>query len=99
MPLPDPVQDKSWYGESWIIYPLDRFPVSTNFGILHKAKLEFHLIVASIARRVFRRAEHIEKLSIAEAEWYQASLESWYNGLPESLTPANIVFPTQLKIQ
>lgn len=82
-----------------MIYPLDRFPVPTNFGHLHKAKFEFHLILTNLARRVFGRADHIAKLSVSEAKGYQALLESWYNGLHESLTPANIVFPAQLKLQ
>ena len=99
-PLPDPDQDPHWYGETWIQYPLSQTLFNTKDGSLFKAKLELGLILNALAAQLFDVGDGDEaKLSSQNAVDFSMKLTAWFSSLPLCLTPAEIVFPFQLKLQ
>jgi len=101
-PLPDPKEDPSWYGETRVRYPSSQALVSLNHGYGFKAKAELAIIMNSLGSRLFGRKDDPEDPAPASTETvleYINKMNDWFVSLPPCLTAAEIVFPSQLKIQ
>ena len=99
-PLPDPEQDTQWYGETWIQYPLSHTLCSANDGSLFKAKMEFAIILSALATGQLDSSGNASPQRLSETtNVFMTKLNAWYASLPACLTPAEIVFPSQLKLQ
>jgi len=101
-PMPDPDEDPSWYGETLVRYPSSRTLVSLNNGHGFKARAELGHIMNSLATRLFARQEGLPGTIPPSTDMvleYLDKLNNWFVSLPHCLTAAEIVFPSQLKIQ
>ncbi|KAK1830892.1 hypothetical protein QBC39DRAFT_100834 [Podospora conica] len=98
MPLPDPNNGSSWYGEFYLEYPL----CSTYFPAFHAHTVQgiasLRTILGDIASKAFRNGKKVHCLTWDEAMQYKAQLDKWFEDLPDPLTPKRIVFPWHLKI-
>ena len=98
--LPDPEQYSGWYGETWIKYPLNQTLCPVQFGQLFKAKAEFCVILNRLGSNLFKDDKiSATGLSTKETTDFANEFSTWYAALPSPLTPENIVFPAQLKLQ
>lgn len=97
--MPDPSQNPEWYGEMWLKYPHSSALYPAKSGELFKAKAEFHAILNDAGHRIFDTAAHPKKPTVAEVAELYIRFRSWYDHLPEPLTPRMIVLPAELKLQ
>lgn len=97
-PMPQPEQDRAWFGELTFQYPLDETLCALEFGHLTKAKNELLVIIHRIGASVFDKEVRIQLCSELLFNFI-TQLDSWYSGLPTCLSPAAISFPAQLKLQ
>lgn len=98
-PLPDPAQNRDWYGEIWVMYPKDSSIFAVYFGYVFKSMVELHVLMAKIASQVFSIPNTVKKLPYDEGVEYESKLDSWYGRLPKIMSPRSIVFPARLKAQ
>lgn len=101
-PLPDPKEDREWYGETWVHYPANQAAIPLNHGYTCKAKAELAQIVNLIAKRLFAVEEGSKGPSpplVGMVKDYSAKLQHWFTNLPPCLTAREIVLPFQLKLQ
>lgn len=94
--LPDPSKDPSWYGETWVNYPLNRGLSPLNMGQVLRARCQFRIIMNEFCNTAYSGGY---KIDLELANHFRGRLESWYHGLPESLTPRRIVLPGHLQLQ
>jgi hypothetical protein len=96
--LPDPTIDLDWYGEIWFQYPMsaDRLPL--NFGQEFRAKAQFRIIMNEFSLAAFSDANK-PAITLAKANELYVQLRRWWERLPESLAPKNIVLPGHLQLQ
>lgn len=99
MPLPDPNEGTSWYGEFYLEYPLSTTAFPAHHAHTVKGIASLRAILGDIACRAFRNGKKVHCLTWDEAMQYKARLDKWFEDLPEPLTPKRIVFPWHLKIQ
>ncbi|KAK3310454.1 uncharacterized protein B0T15DRAFT_389212 [Chaetomium strumarium] len=97
-PLPDPSQQPQWYGELWVKYPASQTPLPTYHGLLFKAKAEFWTIMNEVSRLTFSHYCSPTRLSVSQILQFYGRLRSWWQNLPEALTPGRIALPHQLKL-
>ncbi|KAK4450362.1 nitrate assimilation regulatory protein nirA [Podospora aff. communis PSN243] len=100
-PLPDPEADPNWYGETRVRYPSSQALVSLNHGHGFKAKAELAIILNSLATRLFECEDESQGPAPASSGLvleYINRMNGWFDSLPQCLTAAEIVFPSQLKI-
>jgi len=97
-PLPDPITSPKWYGELQVKYSMDTDNFSTYFSLLFKAKAEMCVIMNEISMCCFTESG-IPTLSLKDLTSFNSRLESWFNSLPNSLHPHNIVLPGQIMLQ
>lgn len=99
VPLPDPDDSPSWYSGFWLQYS-SAHPSYMSFGALFKAKAELAVILSRISAEFFgQRHYRDDDRQRTLALEFSARLYAWYCSLPESLAPAKLVFPSQLKLQ
>lgn len=79
-------------------YPLTQSPVPTHHGLLFKAKADFWTIVNEFSLLTFSHHRSPSKLSVNQVFAFYNRLRAWLHGLPEPLTPKNVVLPAQLKL-
>ena len=99
MPLPDPEQGSSWYGEFYLQYPLDQAVFPAHHGHTVRSIATIRAILGDIASRAFRGGKKVHCLTWDEVMEFKAKLDKWFEELPDPLTPRKIVFPWHLKIQ
>lgn len=95
-PLPDPSENALWYGEVWLNYPLSHSLVPLNFGQMYKAKSQFRVIMNEYCHAAYSENSEV---TLEKANELLFKLKSWFNGLPESLSPKRIALPGQLQLQ
>lgn len=95
-PLPDPLQDPSWYGEVWVKYPLNHGLSSSCASEVFRARSLFRIVMNEFCDAAYSKDSEVD---IDLAYQLRERLEGWYNSLREPLTPKRIVLPGQLQIQ
>jgi hypothetical protein len=99
-PLPDPNEDPGWYGEFSVRYPLSQTICSIDYGRVFKARNEVSIIINRLACHLFDEDVHVVSgCSPKRFADFAMELMTWYSSLPVQLTPARVVFPSQLKLQ
>ncbi|PVH95428.1 putative C6 transcription factor [Periconia macrospinosa] len=93
--LPDPLNEPDWYGEVWVKYPLSGRLVPLSFGQVIKGRSEFRVIMNEACQVAYKKDS---TMTLSKANELLSRLRSWYNGLPEVLTPRFIVFPGHLQL-
>ncbi|KAL7913972.1 hypothetical protein GGI35DRAFT_231253 [Trichoderma velutinum] len=93
--LPDPSQDRNWYGEIWLKYPLTDTLSPSCFGDIFRAKSHFRIIMNE-----FCCAAYSEGSQVTEEKAYELllKLKHWYDSLPGPLQPKTIVLPAHLQL-
>lgn len=97
-PLPDPMEQPQWYGELWVMYPLNQSPLPTYHGLLFKAKADYWTIITEFLLLSLSRPRATARLPVHKILGFYNRLRAWLHGLPEPLTPKKIVLPHQLKL-
>lgn len=102
--LPDPERNAEWYGESWVVYPLDGRLYSLNSAEFFKAKCELSCILNQLGLDFFERKGDTGKdtgkqPSQETLRSHLINLGTWKFFLPASLSAVEIVFPFQLNLQ
>ena len=97
-PLPDPAAYPQWYGELWVKYPLGKSPLPTHHALLFKAKADLWTVVNDFSVQFFRDSDSLRRLSHDQVCTYYNKLVSWYERLPDPLTPRKITLPNQIKL-
>lgn len=95
-PLPDPLQDPSWYGEVWVKYPLTHGLSASCVSEVFRARSLFRIIMNEFCDAAYSEDSEV---NIDLAYQLRERLEDWYNNLREPLTPKRIVLPGQLQLQ
>lgn len=98
---PDPKHDPGWFGEIWLKYPSSSVLIPIQVGLTFQTKMNF-AVVLNEAMLDYHRDSNEDDLAqngAARIMTVVQKLESWYQSLPEPLSPSNIVFPSHLKIQ
>jgi hypothetical protein len=71
-----------------------------EYGHIFKARSEFCVILNRISIKFFNneggKAAQSSRKTVAD---FVGDLTAWYFSLPDPLTPKNIVFPSQIKLQ
>jgi hypothetical protein len=97
--LPNPDQNRDWYGELWLQYPDGHALCPTNFSSFFIAKCRLLVILNRITFKFFKgEAKHAHPSSTTIVKFI-TELRKWYSSLPHSLGPTEVVFPSQLKLQ
>lgn len=96
--LSDPSTDASWYGETWVKYPLSEELLSTNHSHVFYSIAQFRVILNEIANQSFGHSGSRKGLSLEETYKYSLRLEEWFQNLAEPLSAKNVVLPSQLKL-
>ncbi|OAA35696.1 Zn(2)-C6 fungal-type DNA-binding domain protein [Metarhizium rileyi] len=96
--LPHPKDVPAWYGETWLKYPLSSTLFPSNSGDVFKARAEFAMIQNDVARRLFASPASASQLSAVEVAGFYYRFKSWYDSLPEALSPQRAVLPSHLKV-
>lgn len=94
--LPVPSQDRNWYGEIWLKYPLTDTLSPSYFGDIFHAKSQFRIIMNEFCCTAYSEGSQV---TIDKAYDLRLKLKRWYNGLPGSLQPKTIVLPSHLQLQ
>ncbi|OAA66323.1 Zn(2)-C6 fungal-type DNA-binding domain protein [Cordyceps fumosorosea ARSEF 2679] len=94
-PLPDPEEDPDWYGQLWVQYPASATRVSLCFEQVFERKTRFRIIMHEFCEEAYGTSLGVNSF---KAEGLRRKLQRWFEDLPESLDPRNIVLPSQLQI-
>lgn len=97
--LPNPDQNRDWYGELWLQYPDGHTPCPSNFSSLFVAKSRLINIVNRITFKFFKKEAKNASPTPAAIVKFITELQKWYSSLPRCLSPTKIVFPSQLELQ
>lgn len=97
-PLPNPDEHPFWYGDFKLRYPLSSTLVPAQYGHYFKAISGLRSIINDMAAVSYSQKENNTE-SPSRIWSIFSRLEKWYLGLPAALSPRNIVFPWQLKVQ
>ncbi|KAM6510043.1 hypothetical protein FALCPG4_017674 [Fusarium falciforme] len=97
-PLPDVELDSAWYGDISLLYPPVHRCCPMNFGHLFKAKSELAVILNQISLTLLNNQGISPQETFDTVNETSAKLETWYRSLPACLSPAEIVFPVQIKL-
>ncbi|KAI6750893.1 hypothetical protein HG530_014343 [Fusarium avenaceum] len=98
--VPDPEQDIDWFGEIWLKYPSGSALVPLQCGLTFKAKMDFSVILNEAMLDIDRDSNKdlLTQNGATRIIAITRLLDHWHHNLPESLSPTNIVFPSQLKL-
>ncbi|KAJ3473207.1 hypothetical protein NLG97_g10449 [Lecanicillium saksenae] len=94
-PLPDALEDPDWYGQLWARYPSSSTRTSLSFGQVFEQKTYFRIIMNEFCEEAYATSLGV---NVFKAEGLRRKLERWYENLPKSLDPKNIVLPGQLQL-
>ncbi|KAF0638647.1 hypothetical protein FPSE5266_04706 [Fusarium pseudograminearum] len=92
--LPDPLKDPSWYGETWVRYPLNHGLLPLNMGQVLRERCQFRIIMNEYCNAAYSGY----KIDLDLAYHFHGRLQNWYHELPESLIPKRIVLPGHLQL-
>ncbi|KAM0257974.1 hypothetical protein ACHAPA_011474 [Fusarium lateritium] len=98
--VPDPGRDAEWFGEIWLKYPSSSALVPLQCGVTFKAKMDFSVILNEAMLEIERGSNKdlLTRTGTTRIIAITKKLDHWYHNLPESLSPTNVVFPSQLKL-
>ncbi|KAK4196408.1 hypothetical protein QBC40DRAFT_234412 [Triangularia verruculosa] len=105
VPLPDPATNPEWYGQIWLKYPGDTELHTTHFPQLFQAQCQVRVIMNDMWSERFGSSRQSSPegsstlhpaTQLEQANQFYARLKAWYDALPAPLTPASIVFPSQI---
>ncbi|KAF4334289.1 nitrate assimilation regulatory nirA [Fusarium beomiforme] len=97
--IPDPDRDPSWFGEIWLKFPSSSVLIPLRTGLVFKAKSDFSVVLNKCMLEIEDAPDdYVYQNGAIKIIDVIKKLEDWYNGLPEPLSPANIVSPSQLKV-
>lgn len=98
VPLPQPDERPTLYGDLDLQYPLHEGLISTDYGHLFRAASMLRVILNDIAALAFTSKG---SSSMPADRWldFRDQLEAWYQELPTSLLPKNIIWPAQFAMQ
>lgn len=97
-PLPDAVENPSWYGEIWFRFSSTSALFCTHFGQLFQAKVQLWTFAHNVSARFYKEKITI-KPSVTQVMECYAELKRWYHHLPLSLKPNRIVTPYHIQLQ
>ena len=99
--LPDPKRDPDWFGEIWLKYPSSSVLIPIQVGLTFQTKMNFAVVLneAMLGSDRDSNEDDLAQNGSVRIISVVKKLESWYQSLPEPLSPSNIVFPSHLKIQ
>ncbi|KAH6683674.1 hypothetical protein F5X68DRAFT_171888 [Plectosphaerella plurivora] len=95
VPMPDPTEDPSWYGEVWVKYPLAQTLSRVFMAHMFRERCRLRTILAAASKALF---EPGAALTPELAGYYAHLLDAWYHQLPECLRPRWIVHPTHFQL-
>lgn len=100
-PVPDPEHDTDWFGEIWLKYPSGSALVPLQCGVTFKAKMDFSVVLNEAMLEIDKDSnkDFLTRNGATRIIAITKRLDRWYQNLPEALSPTNIVFPSQLKLQ
>ncbi|KAL1873008.1 hypothetical protein Daus18300_004149 [Diaporthe australafricana] len=100
VPLPDPGDDPSWYGDFALMYPPSTTPTPMHWPHTFRAMCALRLIMNEVSYETFgdHHPQAVMGLPQEKALEIQAQLEEWYLSLPEPLKPKMAVFPSHLRL-
>lgn len=98
---PQPEYDRAamTFGEIYIAYPGYKDTVPMNIGSTVVALMELFMLMNRITYDSFHKSANENEFTSEQALAYRAKLITWFNRLPKSLSPVNIVLPCALKLQ
>jgi hypothetical protein len=99
--VPDPEHDTDWFGEIWLKYPSGSALVPLQCGAIFKAKMDFSVILNEAMLEIDKDSNNdfLTQNGVTRIIAITKKLDHWHHNLPDSLSPTNIVFPSQLKLQ
>ncbi|KAF4943175.1 hypothetical protein FSARC_15000 [Fusarium sarcochroum] len=99
-PVPDPERHTDWFGEIWLKYPSSSVLVPLKLGLIFKAKTDFSILLneAMLETQRHHDDDHLTQTGAKRIMKVVQKLDTWYQALPEQLSPSSIVFPSQLKL-
>ena len=97
-PVPSSRESPEWYAQIWLRYPEHSVPINANFGVFFEYRARFRIIMAQYCNAAYGK-QRDAALSIIDAHLYRLQMLEWFESLPDSLRPENIVLPPQLQLQ
>lgn len=98
MPPPDPDENPAWFSDVYVQYPLSETRFITSHGHLFSAWSDLRVITNNLSLVTYNR----DSPAAISADQYLSlhrQLKAWFTSLPAPLTPENIVWPSQFKLQ
>ncbi len=97
-------KDPSWYGEIYLQYPQKEKLIPMRLQHCVMAKCSLRALTNKIGIEAFsgdidRDTTSRMKLSLDRTLHFKASLDAWFQALPEPLQPAHMIFPKEIGIQ
>ncbi|KAI8966706.1 hypothetical protein F5Y11DRAFT_307617 [Daldinia sp. FL1419] len=96
-PLPDPIADEKFYGETWIRYPMSSRLHPSNVGHVMRANFELRHLMNEMGLELFEENKP-PRINVEKALECKSRLDNWFVNLPDILSPTKIVFPDHIKI-
>ncbi|KAK8129870.1 hypothetical protein PG999_002250 [Apiospora kogelbergensis] len=97
-PLPDPDVEPDYYGDVRIKFPGSDSATSISNGAVFKAVSKFRKIMNEVAQKSFKEPQSSTYITLSDAYEAYEKLQTWYQQLPDVLTPDRIALPSHLKL-
>jgi hypothetical protein len=97
LPLPDSFIDPEFYGEIRIRYPPSQTVSPIHLGCIIKANFDFCIILNDIASQIFAGGKF--HATAKQVLGFKDKLDSWFDKLPEPLSPIKLALPDHITIQ
>ena len=98
-PLPDPDENRGWYGEFQVQYPLDESLHTLNSAHFFEVKCGLSLLLNDLCASLFAATSQASPPSTEELKQHLKTLGAWHFFLPPSQSPAKVVYPFELNLQ
>ncbi|KAM0737811.1 hypothetical protein ACQRIT_007815 [Beauveria bassiana] len=98
-PLPDPLEEASWYGEIMLLYPPNNQFCPMHFRHLQRARSELSLILLEITTTLWGDSIELRDQYLYNfIDEKSKQLDEWAKSLPAALAPVEIVYPSHFKL-
>ncbi|KAK8094150.1 hypothetical protein PG997_000835 [Apiospora hydei] len=97
-PLPNPDAEPDYYGDVRVKFPGSDTATSISNGAVFRAISEFREIMNEVAQKSFKEPQSSSYITLNDAYGAYGKLQTWYQRLPEALTPDRIALPSHLKL-
>ncbi|KAK7980988.1 hypothetical protein PG989_013445 [Apiospora arundinis] len=97
-PLPNPEVEPDYYGDVRVKFPGSDSATSISNGAVFKAISKFRKIMNEVSQKSFKEPQSSTYITLNDAYDAYDKLQTWYQRLPEALTPDRIALPSHLKL-